>query len=366
MGKHKKYRTYQDGGLVGDLLGYLGGDFGSGSAQGGGTNVGNLLGFLEGSGGAPQAASGGGGGGRGGKLLNFLGSDTGKGILSGLGGLFERRRAKNELEAGLDYKRGQMQEQFDEGEKAYEQQLAMLRDAPAVTQATLDAAQASKEAGEALLESQDRRAQERRSDIVSGAQSGDPRSAAGLLRTLEQYDAGEDDARMQALQAKADAEKIPAAFEEESRQYKRGLEKELMDRAGVSADEARRSLMDITTAEEAAGPQATASGLQAGLGILSALKDFDFGNPGEEGEAREGMRYMGDKGFKTKGEFSHKTNKKAVIDEEDGEKEAELTGGELVFNPKQVSEMENLIEEGDAKELLMFMKDLLSQPQFKD
>ena len=345
MRKHKKYRTYQDGGGIGNLLGFLEGDFGSGEAQ---------------------AAAGGGGGGFGSKLMNFFGSDLGKSILSGAGGLLERRRAKNEAEAGLDYKRGLMEEQLDEGKKAYEQQLAMLREAPGVTQETLDAAQSAKEAGEALLESQDRRAQERRSDIVSGAQSGDPRSAANLLRTLEQYDAGEDAARMQALQAKADADKIPAAFEEESRQYKRDLEKEIMDRAGTSADEARKALMDITTAEEAAGPQATASGIQSGLGILGALSDFDFGNPGEQGEAREGMRYMGEEGFKTKGEFSHKTNKKAVIDEENGEKEAELTGGELVFNPKQVSEMENLIEEGDAKELLMFMKDLLSQPQFKD
>jgi hypothetical protein len=345
MGKHKKYRTYQEGGSVGNLLGFLEGDFGSGAAQ---------------------AATEGGGGGFGGKLLNFLGSDLGKSILSGAGGFLERQRAKREAEAGLDYKRGEFEDQLEEGKKAYEQQLAMLRDTPAVTQATLDATQSAKEAGEALLESQDRRAQERRSDIVSAAQSGDPRSAANLLRTLEQYDAGEDDARMQALKAKADADMIPAALEEEGRQFQRGLEKELMDRAGVSADEARRALMDITTAEEAAGPQATASGIQSGLGILGALSDFDFGNPGEEGEAREGMRYMGDKGFKTKGEFSHKTNKKAVIDEENGEKEAELTGGELVFNPKQVSEIENLIEEGDAKELLMFMKDLLSQPQFKD
>tara|TARA_R100001224_G_scaffold52015_1_gene30333 strand:- start:1817 stop:2839 length:1023 start_codon:yes stop_codon:yes gene_type:complete len=340
MGKHKKYRTYQDGGQVG-----------------------NFLDFLEVLPGAPQEASGGGGGGFGGKLLNFLGSDTGKGILSGLGGLFERGRAKRELEAGLDYRRGQMQEQFDEGTKAYEQQLAMLRDTPAVTQATLDAADAQKQAAEALLGGVDRRGQERRSDIVSAAQSADPRSTAGLLRTLEQYDSGEDAARLAALQSKADAEKIPAALEEEGRQFQRGLEKELMDRAGVSADEARRSLMDITTAEEAAGPQATASGLQTAASLFGLLNDPDYGNPGE---AREGMRYMGDKGFKTKGEFSHKTNKKAVIDEEDGEKEAELTGGELVFNPKQVSEMENLIEEGDAKELLMFMKDLLSQPQFKD
>ena len=79
-----------------------------------------------------------------------------------------------------------------------------------------------------------------------------------------------------------------------------------------------------------------------------------------------GMKYMGEQGFKTEGEFNHDTNKKAVIDEEDGTKEAELTGGELVFNPKQANTMEKLIKENNPKGLLRFLKNLLSKPQFKD
>ena len=56
---------------------------------------------------------------------------------------------------------------------------------------------------------------------------------------------------------------------------------------------------------------------------------------------------MGGKIGKTGGEFNHGTNKKALIDEESGEKEAELTGDEtmFVFNPKQTSTFEKLVKE---------------------
>lgn len=69
--------------------------------------------------------------------------------------------------------------------------------------------------------------------------------------------------------------------------------------------------------------------------------------------------------METEGEFNHSTNKKALVDEESGVKEAELTGGELVFNPDQTQMMEELISSGDSKRLMSFLKDLMSQPQFQ-
>ena len=78
----------------------------------------------------------------------------------------------------------------------------------------------------------------------------------------------------------------------------------------------------------------------------------------------EGL-YMGEDGFVTEGEFNHGTNKKAVVDEESGEKEAELTGGEFVFNPKQTNRIESLVEKDNAEGLLKFMRNLLKKPQFK-
>jgi hypothetical protein len=67
------------------------------------------------------------------------------------------------------------------------------------------------------------------------------------------------------------------------------------------------------------------------------------------------------------GEFSHETNKKAIIDEETGVKEGEMTGQEaLVFNDEHVAIIEELTNRGDDEMLMKFMRQLLSQPQFQD
>ena len=75
---------------------------------------------------------------------------------------------------------------------------------------------------------------------------------------------------------------------------------------------------------------------------------------------------QGGKVGKTGGEFNHDTNKKALVDEESGEKEAELTGDEtmFVFNPKQTSTFEKLVKGDDPVALMKFMKKLLKKPQF--
>lgn len=297
-----------------------------------------------------------------------------KGIGTIAAGLGERRRAKNLLEAGLSERVAAAKEQGREGRKAYEKMLAKLRSRPAVTQETEESIQAQKEAAEALLAAGDRRAQEQRGDIVSSLQSGDPRAAASMLRTLDRLGASDDARRAQALGMKAGAERQRAALAEREKDFQSSLDQLLMERGAMGADEARRELLDIAQRKASAAPSATSSGIQTATALATLLKDFKPGNPGEDPDkeyggkikAEGGMRYMADKGFKTKGEFNHDTNKKAVIDEEDGTKEAELTGGELVFNPDQSEMMEQLIKKGDEKGLLKFMKDLMSKPQFQD
>lgn len=289
-------------------------------------------------------------------------------------GALERSRAKKGLEAGIAERRAAAEEQQTEGKKAYEKMLSSLRSRPAVTQATEEAIQGQKEAAEALLASGDRRAQEQRGDIVSALQSGDPRAAAGMVGTLDQIGASEDARRAQALGMKAGAEQQRAALTEKEKDFQSALDQMIMERGAAGADEGRRTLLDLAEREQGAGPAATASGMETATALSTLLKDYEPGNPGggDDGEhglkikAESGMRYMADEGFKTKGEFNHDTNKKAVIDEENGEKEAELTGGELVFNPDQSEAMEELIEKGDEKGLFKFMKELLSKPQFKD
>jgi len=302
-------------------------------------------------------------------------TDFGKNAASLGAGIFERGRAKKGLEAGIKDRRKAALEQQREGKKAYEKMLEKLRSRPAVTQASEDYIQGQKEAAEALMGAGDKRLQEQRSDIVSALQSGDPRSSAGILNTLDQLNLGDDERRAKVLGMKTSAEGQRAALTEKEKDFQSAIDQLLMDRGAMAADEGRREILDLAEREQAAGPAATASGMQTATALATLLKDFKPGKPGgddgdgEDGikiKAEAGMRYMADEGFKTKGEFDHDTNKKAVIDEEDGKKEAELTGGELVFNPDQSEMMEELIKKGDERGLLEFMKELMSKPQFQD
>lgn len=324
-----------------------------------------------------------------GKVSKDFLKKAGKTALTLGAGRRERKRSEEARLAGLAEREKAFREQFGEGKKTFEQQLEMLRNMPSMTQESEDFVQQQKNVAEELLGRAGQRGQEQRSDVVSAAQSGDPRNTAQLLNVLEGMGASEDAARDKALQMKAGASGTAANLAERTQQFKTGLEKQLMDRAGMSADEARRGLLDINTAQESAAPMAQADSDATMTALATLMKDFNLGNPGDKTnqdtddivptddgvpteeyggriKAEAGMRYMADQGFKTKGEFSHKRNKKAVIDEENGKKEAELTGGEIVFNPDQTSEMEALIANGNSEELMEYMKELLSKPQFQD
>jgi len=91
---------------------------------------------------------------------------------------------------------------------------------------------------------------------------------------------------------------------------------------------------------------------------------------GTQGPGKHGKKYQfrdGGDMMMLDGEFSHETNKKAIIDEETGVKEGEMTGQEaLVFNDEHVAIIEELTNRGDDEMLMKFMRQLLSQPQFQD
>jgi len=69
---------------------------------------------------------------------------------------------------------------------------------------------------------------------------------------------------------------------------------------------------------------------------------YEFDSSGAYPENYAFGGFIGKDGGITEGEFSHKTNKKAVIDQENGIKEAELTGGEGILNPKQFKNLESV------------------------
>lgn len=73
------------------------------------------------------------------------------------------------------------------------------------------------------------------------------------------------------------------------------------------------------------------------------------------------------------GEFDHGTNKKAIVDEETGVKEAEATGGEFIINPEQSSGLQEAYaminkEEPTYEQLLELFKaaKFLEEPQFNE
>ncbi len=110
------------------------------------------------------------------------------------------------------------------------------------------------------------------------------------------------------------------------------------------------------------------------LPVANVFADPNAMGPFLPGNYQKGGQYefanKGGEVHMTEGEFSHKTNKKALVDEETGVKEAELTGDEamvrdgenvLVFNPNQQNTIEALVNKGDAKGLMKKMKALLKK-----
>ena len=77
---------------------------------------------------------------------------------------------------------------------------------------------------------------------------------------------------------------------------------------------------------------------------------------------KNGAKIVAKKGVKvtkTPGEFSHKRNPLHVTNN-DGDKVAELTGGEYVFNPEQSKKMLKLAQDGDSP-LHKFVRRLLER-----
>jgi hypothetical protein len=112
-------------------------------------------------------------------------------------------------------------------------------------------------------------------------------------------------------------------------------------------EQLRREGQTAASLGYAAGTEALQQGIGAvGEGIGTYYGMMGYGAPsGDVAKTAEqlGLKYVENGGslssqlYMTGGEFNHDTNKKALIDEETGEKEAELTGEEVVLNPDQTS-----------------------------
>ena len=214
-----------------------------------------------------------------------------------------------------------------EGEQIAEDAAQKIREANfSITQESRDAAQLQKQQFEDLqnLIKQNQTAQMQQTVASS---LGDPtRTASAVTPLLSQLNQQALQTNLQLGQQKSGVDQQLANLAEKYRssniQKDLALESQIR-REGVAA----AGLGYATEAEAGANQfQAPANFMDTAVAIGEMTGDMPF--------AQDGANLAGQI-YRTGGEFDHDTNKKALVDEETGEKEAELTGEEAVLNPEQ-------------------------------
>lgn len=160
-----------------------------------------------------------------------------------------------------------------------------------------------------------------------------------------------------AAQSKADItqqgqEKLLGAYEKMigAKQMDRQMVQGQIDRASAAAT---AGLQTELQAYQNLGDVASSTLLAAGRSTA---------NPSLTPEQKAALEAAGllEKGgsiAKSPGEFSHKKNPIDIV--RNGEKIAEMTGGEYIFNPKQMAAIKNLVSADDKSKLHSYMKKLI-------
>tara|TARA_R100000406_G_scaffold11684_2_gene7565 strand:- start:1152 stop:2186 length:1035 start_codon:yes stop_codon:yes gene_type:complete len=337
------------------------------------------------------------------KIGDFLKSEEGKAVLAGGADFLASRSAGR---AGQERLKKIGKKQKREGRKLYEAMLDKLRKDDFVSQAQRDVAEDTKQAAEAFIDQTRRRGEGTAAATIDALRS-DPRMAALAPKLASSLESSLQDAELAALDKRTAADAAVADLEQKGKDFQRKLDMAEMQRGALAAEAGRQTQLQAMLNQAQAGPKALQSGLQTAITTLSALADpeaeDDDGADDTVTETKEKNKSVnrrtlnkisrqtdrlpddldlqeidlpdeefddedvpeGKEGMKTNGEFSHERNPKAIIDEDTGIKEGEVTGGELIFNPEQSESMESFIEKDDAEGLLNYMKDLLSKPQFQ-
>jgi hypothetical protein len=230
-----------------------------------------------------------------------------------------------------------------------------------------------------------RRGDEREARALSALQDSPRMMQALAPRIISQSEDAQQKAQLQTGQMKVDATatttKAEEAAADKTRQRDMMLDQIDMERAGRSFDtfteamygeraaraEGNRALLSelgetavaLGGAIDARADQQTA--LDRQMDLMSTLygtrstdedegfvptTDQSFSEEEEEVIMGDGIYdlggYIGKEGGVTDGEFSHKTNKIALVDQEDGEKLGEVTGGEGILNPNQFKNLNSV------------------------
>lgn len=340
------------------------------------------------------------------KAKDFKDSDAGKSLIAagtaGVQGALSKRAA----EAGQDTLLKEGSEQEKSGKKLYENMLKELRSGKYdVAQGVRDTAEDQKVAAEQFVENTRQRGQETRGDLISAIADGDPRMSALVPHHAQQIEQNIQDAELLGMDRKGAADAVVSGLEQDALGKQAALSEMEMMRGGQGAEAGRQMRLNAMMNQAKAGPNAALGALKTGIATYAGLKNTSGSEKTQSARARDnsfaamlagelatstdstegggllegiqeieledeefasgGVTNFEDGGGMTNGEFSHERNPKAIIDEKTGEKEGELTGGELVFNVKQSDTIEELINSGKGDELVKFMSELLSKEQFK-
>ena len=289
-------------------------------------------------------------------LLSLIPSVIGTGV-----GLAQQSKLRQDLA-----------ERQKQAEGQFDRSLQAIRDISFDPSQELRAARMSQlEAGRAIGDMAAQRTDEAQARAIAALRDSPRALQSAGTRVIDSALAAQQQADVAGTQQTLAAEMGMAQDAERARmqalQRDLSLEQMLMGRAAQAGDVAQSGVY---------GSQAATTEAIQGLGNLGTqamLQGVDFDEIGgtsgagsDFGLIAEKGGYIGEEGGMTEGEFNHDTNKKAIIDEENGQKEGELTGGEMVLNPEQTDGITTLVEKGDAEALLMFLRDLLSQPQFQE
>ena len=294
-----------------------------------------------------------------------------------------------------------------EGERLFEQQLEDLRSGKydlSVSQAERDVADLARQYGEQAAMTAGRRGEAAQQAALFGLRGGDPRLAAMMPAQTRAMGEATQRAELAGLGTSLAAQQRLAGTEQailtQNEQARRMLEQMQMQR-GAAAGEAGRQQqvagigqlasapMDIAALNIASGGFKKKDGTLIGGGG-GDIKSFDI--PDYVGDFRQQYGISatptytppdpfdlyqtanirptfnedgGKAPMVTPGEFNHDTNPIDMV-AEDGTKVGEVTGGELIFNPDQSETIEELVEKGDGEALIMYLKQLLEQPQFEE
>jgi len=198
----------------------------------------------------------------------------------------------------------------------------------------------------------------------------DPRAFGAASGLLGQSLEAERKAKEADMQRELSAMRGLAGLEQSALEKKQGLQLDLQKQDYAMALQDRSDAQANIEAAKAAKREAIGA---IGQGVINtALPFFEEGGVVEELLRRRPVQ-------KTEGEFNHDTNKKAIVDEETGEKEGEATGGEYILNPEQGEEIhmaykgiEQIVESGEEPTMEQLMalyeavQGVFSQPQFNE